>query len=499
MGGVAGVDLPPFINSHTYSYLMKISPAGKLIYSTELNTGPSGCEGSGCFSGGGTTSAGVNSVFVDSGGAATVAGPVYGNTYPRGGFKGFYVLRVASDGSKLLWTNSRAFNFDAMYSIYVVTSLSIAPDLSTSAQGAVVYSGNVNLFGTYAQFTAPPGLFAAQLKADGSGYTYFQDFGQSIDSHAAGMVIDSNGIQYLAGTSSAAALNAPAGVPSAGADFVLTLDSKGSRVRPPLHFPHGAITAAPTVVGGRAGGGAAKLLLAGAQNSLLTVPVDYAFDSPAILGVANSASLSLNTGIYDGTLLSIFGYDFSSDAQVLIGDKPVPVLAVSSTQINVQVPFDLATYGVPTIQVTSSSGTVSTIMFRSQSLGIFTTDGVYAAALNADGSVNSRDNPAAAGSVVSLFGTGARWPSGTQTGAIATSAMPLSQEVNRFQAFDASGTPLNVVYAGAAPGLIDGVFQVNVQLLPTPPSVIAPAFTVQASSSLGSGTLRTNPVQIYIK
>jgi uncharacterized protein (TIGR03437 family) len=214
--------------------------------------------------------------------------------------------------------------------------------------------------------------------------------------------------------------------------------------------------------------------------------------------VANSASLSFNTGIYDGTLLTIFGYDFSSDAQVLIAGKSAPVLSVGSTQINVQVPFELETeavYGAP-IQVTSSSGTVSTSILPSQSLGIFTTDSIHAAALNADGSVNSPDNPAPAGSVVSLFGTGARWPPGTQAGAITTSAMPLSQQSNRFQAFDSTGTPLNIVYAGTAPGLIDGVFQVNVQLLPAPPPVVVPVFTVQMSFE---DAVRANPVQIYIK
>jgi uncharacterized protein (TIGR03437 family) len=495
--GAAGIQPPPLSTNTIFSYLVKISPAGKLIYATELTTGTSGCEGSGCFEGGGSTSAGVNSVFVDGTGAATVAGPVYGTLYPKGVYEEESVLRLAPDGSKLLWKTN--VKYGPPYN-YVVTSLSIAPDLSTSAQGVVVFSGNVNLFGTYAPGayqpypSGIPSLFAAQLKADGSGYNYFLDLGQSSDAHAAGIVTDPSGIQYVAGTSSAAALIPPAGVPNAGPDFVLMLDSKGSQVRPPLHFPHGAITAPPSLSRSNARGSAANLLLPGAQASLLVVPVDYAFDSPAMLGFANSASLSLNTGIYDGTLLTIFGYGFSSDAQVLIDGQAAPVLSVSSTQINVQVPFGLQR--VVRLQVTSSSGTVSTTIGISQSLGIFTTDGIHAAALNADGSVNSRDNPALAGSVVSLFGTGATWPPGTQAGAIATSAMPLSQQLNRFQAFDSTGTPLNIMYSGAAPGLIDGVFQVNVQLLPTPP-VIAPVFTVQMSCL--AVTCPANPVQIYIK
>ena len=37
---------------------------------------------------------------------------------------------------------------------------------------------------------------------------------------------------------------------------------------------------------------------------------------------------------------------------------------------------------------------------------VFTVDGVYAAALNQDGTINSADNPAAPGSIVSIFATG---------------------------------------------------------------------------------------------
>jgi uncharacterized protein (TIGR03437 family) len=124
------------------------------------------------------------------------------------------------------------------------------------------------------------------------------------------------------------------------------------------------------------------------------------------------------------------------------------------------------------------------------SLGIFTTDGVYAAALNQDGTVNSLYNRAAAGSVVALYATGAMWPAGMQDRAVAEGAMALDQEANQFEVVDGIGTPLSILYAGAAPGIIEGVFQINVQLTP---GVLTP-LTLHSR-----GTLVSNAVNVYLQ
>jgi uncharacterized protein (TIGR03437 family) len=150
------------------------------------------------------------------------------------------------------------------------------------------------------------------------------------------------------------------------------------------------------------------------------------------------------------------------------------------------------------MQLITPSGTISISIPLSQSIGIFTTDGTHAAALNQDGTVNSENNPAFAGSVVSLFGTGALWLPALQDGGVATSAIPLDQQLNKFLALDWTRSPINIMYAGTAPGLINGVFQANVQLPPNPvASGYAPAFSLQSTAT---GQVRSsNSVQIYIK
>jgi uncharacterized protein (TIGR03437 family) len=89
--------------------------------------------------------------------------------------------------------------------------------------------------------------------------------------------------------------------------------------------------------------------------------------------------------------------------------------------------------------------------------GIFLNPDGSAAAINQDGTLNSSSNPAKAGTIVSVWGTGFGNAAGTVNGAVTTVAnkwCPSCQiEI---------GSPYEtVVYAGAAPGLIDGVMQLN--------------------------------------
>lgn len=83
------------------------------------------------------------------------------------------------------------------------------------------------------------------------------------------------------------------------------------------------------------------------------------------------------------------------------------------------------------------------------------------AILNQDYTVNSLSNPAAAGSVVFLYGSGGGLlQSSTTDGALASGAASLQTNVSVL----VGGQPAQVLYAGAAPGLVNGVTQINIQL-----------------------------------
>ncbi len=467
-------------DTYFYTFLVKISPAGKLLYSTQLRTGSSGCLGGSRCIGHSSGYAYVGDLAVDAGGAVTVAGVSNGAYNPGNG----YVSRVAPDGSKLIWDTGVPGN-------WAVVGVTMAQDSG----------GEVNLLGEYATLVenptgipyrysaGAPGLFAAKLSSDGSTWIYTTDLGLSPDARAAGIALDSSGNAYLAGTSSSPQFPALAGVPALGADFVLRLDSSGAKVQKLFRFPGGVVTAPPAF---EADG---RLMLPGARGALLHLPPSYAFDTPAIVAFGNSASYELNTGLFSGALVSLFGFDLppsGQGVQVLVGGLPAPVLYSGSNQINLQVPFATSAYTAfgTGVQVVLPSGTLVLQPPFAQSLGVFTNDGVHAAALNQDGTINSASNPAPAGSIVTVFGTGATWPSGMQDGAVAAAAMELSGLL----AFDKFGTPLAIRYSGAAPGLIDGVFQMNLE---APPAFNGP-LTLQGRDSFGV-LLASNPVQVYVK
>ena len=157
-----------------YSFLVKISLTGKLVYSTLLGTGAgdAGCVAGSDCAGKMSTFAHVDALSVDSGGAVTASG---GRSHAFG-----YVFRVSPDGSKLLWTASVGLRGAAE-----VERLMMVPDAN----------GHLDILGEYRvgssgparrQMLGPPGLFAAKLNADGSGLIYITDLGQSADAHAAG-------------------------------------------------------------------------------------------------------------------------------------------------------------------------------------------------------------------------------------------------------------------------------------------------------------------------
>jgi uncharacterized protein (TIGR03437 family) len=104
------------------------------------------------------------------------------------------------------------------------------------------------------------------------------------------------------------------------------------------------------------------------------------------------------------------------------------------------------------------------------------------AILNQDGSLNSPNNPARAGDVISLFGTGGGLASapevtgrywGTSTNTLL--ALPVTARIGNISAL--------VLYAGAAPTLLSSLFQIDVQ---TPPSLV-PSGSTGAVISVGVG------------
>ena len=136
-------------------------------------------------------------------------------------------------------------------------------------------------------------------------------------------------------------------------------------------------------------------------------------------------------------------------AQVTINGIAAPMLYAGGDQINAVVPFGMAGQTSAEVQVGTGAE------FRAVVLPAIPQ--IFAPAVNQDGTVNSFDNPAPVGSVMTIWVTGANTPfPAVPDGQVAQGAQPYL--VGQLYADSA---PVQMLYAGAAPGLIAGVAQIN--------------------------------------
>jgi uncharacterized protein (TIGR03437 family) len=153
--------------------------------------------------------------------------------------------------------------------------------------------------------------------------------------------------------------------------------------------------------------------------------------------------------------------------QVLFDGAPAPILYAYASQVGFVVPFSVAGKKKVTVQLVYKGD--ATFPFEQNVAeaypGIFTMDSSgqgQAAMLNQDGTLNGPAHPAAGGSVVVFYATGGGQtdPPGVD-GEIAKDvlARPKSPVTVWVQ-----GQEADVLYAGAAPGIVSGVMQVNIKL-----------------------------------
>jgi uncharacterized protein (TIGR03437 family) len=255
----------------------------------------------------------------------------------------------------------------------------------------------------------------------------------------------------------------------------------------------------------------------GASNTPVVVGVTFLVRPPQAVfdssGVVNAASYQAGA-LVPGEIISIFGSRLGpSDSVVFALDpvtqkvpttlggttvafdgKPAPLFFVSDKQVNLQVPYELigSSSAQMVVGVAGLSQASLSVGITDSAPGVFTVDGVHAAALNQDSTLNTADNPAAAGSVIQLYLTGQGFLNAkVETGALAPTTPPFPAPVEPV-GVNMDGFQAKVDFSGLAPGYV-GLTQVNAEI----PRGITPSNHVRVV--VGVGFNQSAPVMIAVK
>lgn len=373
------------------------------------------------------------------------------------------------------------------------------------------------------EFTSPSG-YVTLVKGDGSGLIFSTFFSGSKTDSVSFAALTNDGI-YLAGQAGSVDLPGFDGaVPSQclPVGFVARMTPDGSAVSS-SRTPPGTPLAYDSTSG--------TLLLSSGSDLLRFDPSQ----ATPIACVLDAADLNPVTAVAPGELLSMFGrflyfennpfgititpmngsFPVSSQGlSILANQTPAPLLSISEQQINFQAPYEIAgsprtnltvTYADANGNSVSDSRTLNVaasnpVAFLSQTSQQSFVNQTFPLTLNSDGSINSQSNPAAAGSVITMFldGLGLTSPPPV-TGMVNSSpSVPLKLPVTVTP--DCTGTSCypapTFVSAGSLAGSISGVIQVQLRA----PAKSQPGGASQAifSLSVDSAAVRDMNLSFWV-
>ena len=515
--GAFQTDADQIVPGANTSFVTKFDANGRLVYSTYFHGG----NQSGTYASSIATDAGGNAYLAGTnrgGSLPTTPGAFQTNS---NGLDAAFIAKFDATGSKLLYCTYLTANsqitgatiaLDREGNVYVAGSIFInIPGLPSS------FPTTPGAFQTtIPEFPAqgsPFIGFITKLNATGSALIYSTFLGATGNTEVGGLVVDTSGSVVALGQTSAfdfpttpGALRQCNPITTYGSlAFMLKLAQDGSHLMYSTYLGTDAFSAIGM-------DNAGEVYIAGNNfGNLPTVPGSFGWNGsgafaakldPVALPAGSvscvvSAASRRGQAIAPGEIVDIFGNAIGpsqmvsasassgnivtllGDVQVLFNGVLAPLLSVGPDQIRAVVPFEvgpstITQTGLATVQILYGSMTIQPFIVPIAAFApaIFTVDGRpsgQALMINEDGTLNSQTNPARQGSTVTIYATGLN---NTQpalaTGAIALEAAPLAYQsalqIGVSGLIQIVGLPFEepeITYAGAAPGFVAGLTQIN--------------------------------------
>jgi uncharacterized protein (TIGR03437 family) len=241
--------------------------------------------------------------------------------------------------------------------------------------------------------------------------------------------------------------------------------------------------------------------------TVLSSSYDAAVVPPLISSVVNAADGSAN--IAPGGLISVMGQQLApvnmatsqiplptalANSCLSVNGAPVPLLFVSSQQINAQLPANVG--GNATLSIHTPGGVsdnyYATVLpaapsiFRSGTAGPNT--GLATVFRDDDNQLVTPTNPVHTGDSISIYATGLGPTLPAVSDGMPAPSSPLALTMIPAQV-TLGGTPLNVTYAGLAPGEV-GVYQINASIPLNVPQGMEVPLTINQGGITTSLTVR---------
>jgi uncharacterized protein (TIGR03437 family) len=385
------------------------------------------------------------------------------------------------------------------------------------------FAFNTGLIGTIFSYLIDDS-FVVKLSPDGKTALYSTLLGGACYDHPAGIAVDAGGNAYITGETDSTGypLVSPIeGAPAVRqfASFVSALNPSGSALTFSTYLHAGAtpFVAAGSngliYVAGSTGAGAQSVPESGFPNPPPTIATDAyvaAIRVPGVVPPVNLVRLANAFSLLPGpvapgeiVVLSVPGFSPAQSAdiglnvlaplttslvgvQVTFDGRPAFVMRVFFGQIECIAPAGIAGQGITRVQV-SIDGALSNILnvpVAPTALGLLAADGSgtgLANSQNSDGTRNSESNPAARGSVVTIFLTGAGITNPAEPDGVVPATSQIVPVATIFDFMPGAGS------VHALPGFVPGVFAYSFSVPTTsqqpPPTKLTVTVGTDSSSS----------------